>query len=310
MGSQARTPGCAWYTRAMNWQSVCFDWNRVRAFLVTAELGSLSAAARALSVSQPTVGRQVAALEQSLGVTLFDRGGRLALTPAGVDLLESARAMGEAALAFSLVASGQAMAIEGRVSITASETVAAYLLPPVLARLREEQPGIEIDVVASIAVQNLGRREADIALRNGRPDGADLIARKIRIDNAGLYASPAWLEAHGPITGPDDLHRLEIFGFARDATMTKGLAAFGLQVEETQFPIVTDNHLVQWALCRQGIGVCVMMCLVGDAEPGVQRILPEVSIPVPMWLVSHRELQTSRRIRLVYDRLAEMLKSP
>lgn len=294
----------------MNWQSVCFDWNRVRAFLVSAETGSLSAAGRALGIAQPTVGRQVSALEEELGVLLFERaGGRLILTPTGVELLEAARAMGEAALRLSLAATGQATAIEGNVSITASETVAAFLLPPVLARLRQEHPGIEIDVVASIMVQDLRRRDADIALRNGRPQGTDLVARKIRQDGAGFYVSREWLATHGPIEGPADLERLEIFAFDRGPGMIEALKAFGVAVTPRQFPIMTGNQLVQWALCKQGVGACVMMDVVGDADPAVVRILPEVNIPVPMWLVCHRELHTSRRIRLVYDRLAEMLAS-
>lgn len=292
----------------MNWQSVRFDWNRARAFLITAETGSLSAAGRALGLSQPTIGRQVAALEEELGVLLFERvSGRLTLTATGVDLLEHVRAMGGAAMQLSLSATGQSTAIEGLVSITASETVAAYLLAPVLRRLRAEQPGIQIDIVASIAVQDLRRRDADIALRNGRPTDPDLIARRIRVDHAGFYAAPAWLERHGPITDRSDLAALEILAFDRGDTMVAGLRALGVEVSPKQFPIATSNHLVQWALCRQGVGVCMMMNLVAEAEPGMVRLLPEISVPVPMWLVCHRELHTSRRIRLVYDRLAEML---
>jgi DNA-binding transcriptional LysR family regulator len=292
----------------MRWDQVGFDWNRVRAFLVSAETGSFSAAARALQVSQPTISRQIAALEARLGVTLFERTtGRLSTTDAGLDLLEQARAMGAAALRFSLTATGQATAIEGTVSVTASETVAAFLLPPTLARLRAEQPGIRIDIIASIAVQDLQRREADIALRNGRPQGADLIARKIRTDTASVFATPDWIARHGPFETPADLHRLELFAFDRTDNLIDGLKAFGLTLTQAHFPIATGNQLVQWSLCKQGIGACLMMDVVGDAEPAVVRLLPQVRIPVPMWLVCHRELRTSRRIRLVYDRLAEML---
>ena len=122
----------------MDWRSVNFDWNRARAFLVTAEEGSLSAAAKALGMTQPTLGRQVTALEQELGVVLFERAGRgLILTPNGLNLLEHVRSMGEAAGRVSLAASGQAETIEGSISITASELTSVFLLPPIVERLRE-----------------------------------------------------------------------------------------------------------------------------------------------------------------------------
>ena len=285
-----------------------FDWTRARAFLVTAEEGSLSAAARALGLTQPTVGRQVAAFEAEMGVTVFERvSGRLALTASGLDLLEHVRRMGEGALGLSLAAAGQATTIEGRVSITASETVAAFMLPPVIASLRRDHPGLEIEVVASIAVQDLRRREADIALRNGRPTDPELIARLIRTDTGSLYATPAWIAENGPFDAPADRARLEIFAFDRSDALVDGFRHLGVDLSEARFPITAGNHLVQWALCRQGLGVCVMMDVVGEPEPSVERLLPAIQVPIPMWLVCHRELHTSRRIRVVYDRLAEML---
>ncbi|MCJ7598755.1 MAG: LysR family transcriptional regulator, partial [Methyloceanibacter sp.] len=146
----------------MNWRSVAFDWNQARAFLATVEEGSLSAAARALGMTQPTLGRQVAALEQELGVVLFERVGRgLTLTPNGLELVDHVRAMRDAASQVSLTASGQSQTIEGSVCISASEAVAAYQLPPILAKLRDIAPGIEVEVVASTAVSDLRRREAD-----------------------------------------------------------------------------------------------------------------------------------------------------
>ena len=157
-----------------------FDWNRARAFLVTAEEGSFSAAARALSSTQPTVGRQVAALEQELGVTLFERiGTRLELTVSGLDLLEHVRAMGAAANQTSLAATGRSESVEGTVCITASEAITAFLLPPILQGLRLEHPGISLELIASNEVRDLQRREADIAVRNFAPKRPDLIARKV-----------------------------------------------------------------------------------------------------------------------------------
>src|SRR5512140_236967 len=182
----------------MDWRSVKFDWNRAKAFLVTAEEGSLSAAARALGVAQPTLGRQVDALEEELGVILFERVGRgFALTPSGHELLEHVRAMGDAANRVSLAAAGQSQSSEGTVCIAASETYAAMLLPPIVAKLRRTEPGLQIEIVASTKASDLRRREADIAIRNFQPSEPDLIAKKIRDVPARLYATPSYLERIG-----------------------------------------------------------------------------------------------------------------
>lgn len=295
----------------MDWRSVRFDWNHARAFLVTAEEGSFSAAARALRASQPTIGRQITALEEELGVTLFERiGSKLALTPAGVDLAEHVRAMGDAATRVSLVATGQSLALEGSVSITASELIAAYLLPPIVARLRREHPGIDIEIVASNAVRDLRRREADIAVRNVKPTQPELVGRKIDDRIARPYAAPAYLERIGSPRSIADLGHAEFFGFENTELMIDYLARLGVQVTAKNFPIMTDNHLVQWELAKHGVGICFVMEEVGDAEPRVRRVVPDFPpLPVPVWLVAHRELFTSRRIRVVFDLLAEELAS-
>lgn len=290
----------------MDWRTVQFDWNRARAFLVTAEEGSFSAAARSLDTTQPTIGRQVAQLEEELGVTLFERvGNSLELTGSALDLLDHVRAMGEAATQFSLVASGQSTEIEGIVSITASEAISAYLLPPVVGRLRREYPGVELEIVASNEARDLLRREADIAIRNFQPEHADLVGRKVAVADAGFYAADTYIDREGPFEDPRDLERAEIFAFDRSDLMLDALRQMGIEATKKQFPIVTSNHLVQWGLCRAGVGICIMLTAVGEAESGVRRLLPEFAIPVPIWLVSHRELRTSRRIRLVFDVLAE-----
>lgn len=286
-----------------------FDWNRARAFLVSAEEGSFSAAARALGMSQPTIGRQVSALEDELGVALFERiGSALELTAAGVDLIEHVRAMSDAATRLSLVATGQSLALEGSVCITASELIAAYLLPPILARLRLQHPGIEIEIVASNAVRDLRRREADIAIRNFKPTQPDLVARKIGDRVARPYATPAYLARIGNPTRISDLGRAEFFGFDRTEMMIGHLSRLGVPVTTRNFPVVTENHLVQWELAKQGVGICFVMDEVGDAEPRVRRVTADFpELPVPIWLAAHRELLTSRRIRMVFDLLASEL---
>ena len=153
------------------------DWNQLKAFLQTAQTGSLSAAARKLGLTQPTLSRQVAAIEQQMGVTLFERVGKsMVLTPTGLDLLEHARAMGTAAEALGLAASGRSQAVGGVVSVSATDVVATHLLPPILQRLRAQEPGIAVEVIASNALSDLLRREADIAIRHVQPEQPELIA--------------------------------------------------------------------------------------------------------------------------------------
>lgn len=293
----------------MDWRSVNFDWNRARAFLVTAEEGSLSAAARALGMAQPTLGRQVDALEQELGVVLFERVGRgLTLTPSGLELLDHVRAMGEAANRVSLTAAGQSQSIEGTICIAASEIYAAFLLPPILARLRQTEPGIDIEIVASSAASDLRRREADIAIRNFRPTEPDLIAKKIRDVPARLYAAPSYLERLGNPKLPYDLRKADFISIDNSGMFLKGLNSLGLNLTERNFPILTENYLVMWEFVKQGLGIGILDGNIGDAEPKVQRVLPELEpLVFPIWLVAHRELNTSRRVRVVFDLLVEEL---
>jgi DNA-binding transcriptional LysR family regulator len=260
----------------MDWRQVSFDWNHARAFFVVAEERSFSAAARALRLSQPTVGRQVAALEEELSIALFSRvGNALHLTEAGADLVEHVRAMSDAATRVSLVATGQSLALEGSVCITASELISAYLLPPIVGRLRAEHPSIEIEIVASNAARDLRRREADIAIRNFKPTEAELVARKIDERVAYAYATPAYLAGLGHPRSVADLSHADFLAFDRTERMIGYLEKMGVPLTAKNFPIVSENHLVQWELAKAGVGICFVMSEVGDAEPRVRRVTPD-----------------------------------
>ena len=293
----------------MDWRHVKFDWNRARAFLVTAEEGSLSAAARALKLTQPTLGRQVDALEEELGLVLFERVGRgLTLTPSGLELLAHVRAMGEAAGRVSLTAAGQAESISGRVSITASDMHAAHLLPAIIAKIREQTPGIEIEIVATNQTSDLRRREADIAIRNFRPEEPDLIARKIKDVPGRLYASIEYLEKIGNPKTLDGLKHADFINIDSGEGYMKVLNGMGLELTPKNFPITSENLLVMWELTKAGLGIGVTDGNVGDAEPKVARVLDDMEpFWFPIWLVAHREVHTSRRVRFVFDMLAREL---
>jgi DNA-binding transcriptional LysR family regulator len=287
----------------MDWRSIKFDWNRARTFLVTAEEGSLSAAARALGMAQPTLGRQVDALEEELGLVLFERAGRgLVLTPSGLELLDHVRAMGEAAGRVSLAASGHTQSIEGSICITASEIYSAYVLAPIVAKLRSEYPGITVEIVASNAAIDLKRREADIAVRNFRPTQPDLIARRLPDDRARFYGTPGYLDKIGNPATPEELSKADFIGFDTTETMISGLNQMGLSLTHGNFPLLTESHLVHWELCKQGAAIGIVPEKLGDAEPLVKRALPDFPpMEFPVWLTTHREVHTSRRVRIVFD---------
>lgn len=285
------------------------DWNQLKAFLQTAETGSLSAAARKLGLTQPTLSRQVAAIEQRMGVTLFERVGKaMALTPTGLDLLEHARAMGAAAEALRLAASGRSHAVGGVVSISATDAVANHLLPPLVRQLREKEPSIDIAVISSDALSDLLRREADIAIRHVKPEQPDLIARLIREAAANFYASEDWVKVHGHPQQAEEAVRLPFVGSDRSGQFLAYMRQHGVPLSEANFSCYSDQSMAQWALVRHGMGIGAMIDEIARDTPGMVRVLDDVPpIRFPIWLVTHRELRTSRRIRLVFEALAQGL---
>jgi len=296
----------------MDWRIISFDWNRVRAFLVTAEEGSLSAAARALGQSQPTLGRQIAALEADLGVALVERVGRgLALTPNGLALLQHARSMGEAATTLSMVASGASTALEGSVRISASELVAGHRLPPIIALLRAAEPALRIVLLATNDISDLRRREADIAVRNTRPTDPSLIARRMPDDTATLYAAPDLIAALDWSRGLESLTVAPFLGFDDSDDMIDALAQRGIGIGRANLAVSCPSHLVHTDLARRGLGIAVLPVWLGDRTPGLQRLPLDLEpFAFPVWLTVHRELRTSRRVRFVFDALAHALSLP
>lgn len=294
---------------SMNWDDIAFDWNQVRAFLATAEEGSLSAAARALRQTQPTLSRQVTNLEQALGVTLFERGHRQAhLTGAGLELLEHVRAMAEAANRVSLAASGQSQAIEGRVRITATELMATHHLPRMLRRLRAVAPGIVVEVLATDDVRDLIRREADIAVRHAEPTQPDLIARRVGTVRGRIFAARRLLEEVGTPRTFADLAGRDFVGIEDTEGLLTGLAELGLELRPEQFRVHAASGNCMLQCIREGLGFGFLPSDAGELFDDLVSVLPGHFDPeIPVWLVSHRELRTSRRMRMVFDLLAEEL---
>lgn len=293
----------------MNWDALTFDWNQVRAFLATAEEGSFSAAARALNTTQPTVGRQIASLEESLGLALVERSGRgLILTEAGRDLVEHVRKMGEAAVGISLFAEGRSSTLSGKVTISATDLLSAAFLPTLLAPLRETAPGIILNVLPSNDLSDLMRREADIAIRHVRPEQPELIARHIGEFRANLYAASSLLDRMGRPTSLSAIAELPMVGVADAERLVGPLNQMGIPVSTDNFVASSPSGVVTWEMVKMGYGASMLPEFLCDRHPGVEKVYPSFpSFEFPMWLVTHRELRTSGRIRAVFDRLAEGL---
>jgi DNA-binding transcriptional LysR family regulator len=294
----------------MTWDRVAFDWNQVRAFLATAEAGSFSAAARALRSTQPTMGRQVAGLEEALGVTLFERSGRrLHLTQVGREVLVHVRAMGEAASRVSVVAAGHAQEVVGEVTITATDLMSSALLPSLVRDLRRVAPSLELRIVASNAIEDLLGRHADIAIRHVKPAHPELIARRLPDGTANLYASSAYLDEVGRPASADALDNLSLIA-GDDVEATLGvLRGVGLPMAREQVVAMAGSGAVAWGLAVAGVGAVLVPDAVADRTPGVEKVLPtHPGLGFPVWLATHRELHTARRIRVIFDALAEGLR--
>jgi DNA-binding transcriptional LysR family regulator len=289
----------------MNWTSVKFDWNNTRAFLVTAEEGTLSAAAKALGLTQPTLSRQVAALEAEMGITLFERvGQRLVLTEAGMALLEFARSMGTAASQFSLGVTGQSQQIEGTVVISAGELDAVFRLPKIIAKLRLEEPGIDIEVVVTNETSDLKRREADIAIRSFRPTQNDLIVKKLGEENIWLYGTEDYLQQLPPLSDTSDI---QIIGFDRSNGVSDVLNQQGWNLSKQNFRLVTSFQMLQLELGKEGLGLVFFPEDMEGRYPSLVRAFEHMgpALKLPVWLVCHQELRTNPRVRRVFDFIAK-----
>lgn len=286
-----------------------FDWSLVRSFLAVLEKGSLLAASRDLQLSQPTIGRHVAELESQLGLVLFDRNGRgLLPTEAAYHLAESARIMQSGADQLARNVLGADLGASGTVRITASQPVSCYVLPPLLAQMRLSLPDVQVELVATNEVSNLLRREADIAVRMVQPEQASIIARRVGKVTLRACAHQDYLRRRGVPRQPSDLLAHDLIGGDRNDDTLKGFAAQGLVVGREQFAFRADDLIVVWQAVRAGLGVGFVSEHLIRSDSAVIPVLPKLKIePLPVWLAVHKEIRTSKRIRAVYDFLADAL---
>jgi DNA-binding transcriptional LysR family regulator len=283
-------------------------WELYRSFLAVIRERSLSGAARALALTQPTIGRHIDALEEALGLALFTRSqAGLDATEGAIALIPHAEAMASAAEALQRVASGAADDDRGTVRITASEMVGTEVLPECLAAFREAHPRVAIELVLSNRSQDLLRREADIAVRMVRPTQDALLARKIGVINLGLHAHPRYVKTHGVPRDAEELARHPLIGFDKVPSVRR-IDKLGLDVTRESFAFRCDNDYGQFAALRAGFGLGFCQVALARRHGLVPVLQGLIRFELGVWVVMHKDLRNTRRIRLMFDHLAAHLR--
>lgn len=286
------------------------NWMLLRSFLAVVENGSLSAAAKSIGATQPTLSRHIRELEAALGVSLFTRSAQgLDPTEAALGLVDDARAMGAAAEALNLKAHGRAQQLTGTVRIAASVIVGNLMLPPILAQLRQAEPNIQIEIIASDTNQNLLRRDADIAIRMADPTQNALIARKLGETPMGLFATRAYFDRRGRVGTVADLHRHDLIGLDRSDILIRGLATHGLAFVREDFALRSDDPMVGWNLLLAGAGIGIAQVLLARRHPTLEQVDAGLRLmSLPVWLVMTEEVRGNARVRRVADFLSDALR--
>lgn len=286
------------------------SWDLLGAFLAVMRTGSLSGASRTHGVAQPTVRRQIEKLEEVLGAVLFTRS-QAGLTPTetAAATLPYAESMASVAEALVRAASAASGAEQGTVRVTCSEVVGVEVLPPILADLRRAHPQIQIELSLSNANEDLLRRDADVAVRMAQPAQSVLVAKHVGTVKLGLFASPAYLADHAvPRSAADLLRGHALIGRDRDATMfLAALAAAGLSLRRKDFALRTDSDVTQIAAIRAGLGIGICQVPLAAGPPRLDRVLPKLSLNLPVWVVTHENLRSLRRVSLVFEHLVASL---
>jgi DNA-binding transcriptional LysR family regulator len=290
--------------------STPLSWDLVGSFLAVMRTGSLSGAARALRVAQPTVRRQIEELETVLGGGLFTRS-QTGLTPTemAVAALPYAESMAGVAEALVRSASAASDANHGTVRVTCSEVVGVEVLPPMLAELRRAHPQIQIELSISNANEDLLRRDADIAVRMAQPTQSALVAKRVGAVKLGLFASDAYLADHAVPRSPAELLGHALVGRDRDTAFLPVLAAAGLSLKRRDFAFRTDNDVAALAATRAGIGIGLCQVPLAAGPPRLRRVLPKLSFELPVCVVTHENLRAARRVSLVFEHLVASLSA-
>ena len=283
-------------------------WELYRSFLGVLREGSLSGAARQLGITQPTVGRHIAALETALGVVLFTRSPNGLLPTAVARTLRAhAETMERTAAALERAASAQGDEVRGVVRVSASEVVGVEVLPPILTQLRQAHPHLKVELVLTNRLSDLLQLEADIAVRMVRPSQEQLLARRIGLIEVGLHARDDYLQRHGTPLDMRDLASHSLIGFDQENAFIRSLAIQGF--ERSAFACSSDSDLAQLALIRAGAGIGGCQVQLAKRDPRLRRVLPEgFALMLDTWVTMHEDLRNSPRCRVMFDALVEGLQ--
>ncbi|WP_025661732.1 LysR family transcriptional regulator [Rhizobium sp. IBUN] len=285
------------------------DWHFYRTLLAVLEHGSLSAAARDLGLTQPTVGRHIDALENSIGSQLFVRSPNgLLPTDAALELKPYAQTLAATSAALLRTASGHRDQVAGTVRISASEVIGVEVLPPILAPLMAAHPDLNIELSASDAIEDLLNREADIAVRMAEPTQDQLVGRRIGEIPLGFHAHRRYLAQHGAPLGMADLARHRLVGFDRQTAYIRTMMARFPLPDNLVFAFKSDNPLAQISAIRAGLGIGICQMGIAAQDPDLLPVLPELfRIPLDTWVVMHEGIKTARRYRVTFDALVDGL---
>jgi len=283
------------------------DWDDVRFFLAIHRHGTLAAAAAALGLDATTVGRRIARLEESVGARLFDRTPKGWLpTAAGRRLLPRAERIERELIAAVRDVEGEDQRLAGRVRLTVTEMLATRFIAPHLHKFHRRHPDIELELVCTNRDLDLGRREADVALRLARPDHDDVVVKQLFAIELGLYASQAYVEAHGAPKADSFLgHRvvrfLDVRQFRRENEWLDE------HVHEAATVLRSDSVSSVYAAAVAGVGIALLPCQVAEAEPTLVRVAVQ-GRPQPrvVWQAVHRDMVGAARIRAVLDFLGRL----
>jgi DNA-binding transcriptional LysR family regulator len=287
------------------------DWSLVRSFLAVLRGGSLSAAARATGLTQPTIGRHIDQFEDALGQSLFTRSsGGLIATEAATALTAHAEAM-EAAMAALVRASelgGDKIAPRGTVRITSSEIMGVAVLPEILASIRLAFPEIIFELALNNRTDDLVRRDADIAVRMVRPTQDGLVAKKIGEVALQLFAHRRYLDRFGTPDSVEALTKLHLIGFDRDDFSARSVVAGILPISRDLFAFRCDLDSAQQAALQAGLGIGVMQIALAQRNPELMPVLADqINFKLDVWLAVHQDQRDQPAIRAVFDGLAKGL---
>jgi len=283
------------------------EWDDFKYFLAVARAGSLTGAARALKTSAATVGRRILALEGRLGARLFDRGQTgYALTESGEAIRAKAEEVEEAVLSVEREAFGRDLRASGKVRLATAEDIASVIVAPKLPGFRKSHPGIVLEIVASWDVVNLTRREADVAIRTIRPTQGDFVVRQIGVWNCALYVAKTYARARKLSARSNALPEIDVLTWTEEHRF-RGGDWFDKHAQNSPVVFAANSRHIQYAACKAGLGAAILPCLTADEDPDLLRLLPPERVrSVPLWLVAHRDLLRTARVRAVMDFLAEV----